>query len=55
MLLCDLGQVELPLFYLTAKLVQPLGPVGAVLLEVGQGLDGELYILRDGRGMGTPP
>lgn len=55
LLLCDLGQVQLSLFDLAAELVESLGPVGAVLLEVGQGLDGELYVLRDGRGLGAPP
>lgn len=55
LLLCDLGKVELPLFDLAAEVVESPGPVGAVLLEVGQGLDGKLYVLRDGRGVGSPP
>lgn len=55
LLLCYLGKVELSLFDLAAELVEALGPVGTVLLEVGQGFNGELYILRDGRGLGAPP
>jgi len=55
LLLRYLGKVELPLFDLAAELVESLGPVGTVLLKVGQGLNGELYILRDCRGTGAPP